>query len=490
MAIRPGAGTLDNLPQAVMRPHYRRASLSAGIVHIGPGNFHRAHQAWYLHRLMQDGRAQDWAIIGAGVRPFDAARRHTLKAQDCLSTLIELDPVRMRAEITGAMIDYLPVETHHRALVARVAQADIRIVSLTITEGGYFRNPATGAFDARHRDIRHDARNPCHPRTVFGALVAALKLRRDRGIGPLTLLCCDNLEAGGAVLRTSVVSLAQLCDPALADWIATHCTFPCTMVDCIVPATGPREQALAREFGIDDCIPVAHENYRQWVIEDDFCQGRPEWDRVGACFSADVAGHEAQKIRILNAGHQILANTGEILHINTIAGAMAHDAISALFGKIQMQEITPHIVPVAGVKPARYVDLVARRFSNPAILDTTRRVAFDGAARHAGFILPTIRDALGKAMPVTGLALAEAAWARMCQGTREDGTRIEPNDPLWNDLTAAAQRARSEPHAWLAMRHIYGDLGDNPRFAADFARALRMIWAHGLEAAIHDYIRR
>ena len=489
MAVTLSNATLAQLPDGVKRPGYDRSNLTPGIVHIGLGNFHRAHQSWYLHRLMEQGLAHDWAIVGAGVRPYDEAMRLKMKAQDYLTTLIELDPSGKSAEVVGSMIDYVPIEAGNGPLIARMAAPDIRIVALTVTEGGYYIDPATNRFDETHPDIVHDAAHPETPRTAFGAMVAALRKRRDSGVGPFTGQCCDNLQSNGQILRQTVVSLARLSDPELADWIDANCTFPNAMVDCIVPATGPQEIALAREFGIDDDVPVSHENFRQWVIEDDFCQGRPDWDKAGAQFSDNVHGYEAQKIRILNAGHQVIVNFAELLHIETISEIMRHPTIHAVFRKIQAEEIVPHVVPVPGMTPAQYVELIDRRFANPAIVDTTRRVAFDGSSRHPGMVLPTVRDGLRAGVPVEGLALVEAAWARMCEGTREDGSRIEPNDPFWDDLNAVARAAKDDPRAWLEMRHTYGDLADQPRFANAFTRWLKMIWTEGTEATMEAYLK-
>lgn len=479
--------TLDQIPEGISAPTYDRGQLSAGIVHIGLGNFHRAHQSWYLHRLMQQGLALDWAIIGAGVRQFDAAQRERLLAQDCLTTLIELDPSGTSAEIVGSMIDYLPIEEANGSLIAKMAEPEIRIVALTVTEGGYYIDPVTKGFDAAHPDIQHDAANPDRPRTAFGAMVAALKLRRERGIGPFTGQSCDNLQGNGAILRQTVVSLAKLSDPDLASWIDQNCSFPNSMVDCIVPATGRKELELVRTFGIEDDAPVTHENYRQWVIEDDFCAGRPDWNLSGAIFSDRVHDFEAMKIRILNGGHQVIANPGEVLSVETISECILHPLINGLFRKVEREEIAPHVTPVPGMTPEAYIDLIEKRFSNPAIIDTTRRVAFDGSSRHTGFILPIVRDGLAANKPVEGLALVEAAWARMCEGTREDGTQIAPNDPFWDERTAAAKAARARPAAWLEQSQIYGDLADNPRFSQAFEKWLRMIWDEGLEAALKAY---
>ena len=471
----------------VEHPRYDRSALTPGIVHIGVGNFHRAHQAWYLHRLMQDGQAHDWAIIGAGVRPYDAAMREKLLAQDCLTTLIELDPKNVSAEVVGSMVDYLPIEDGNVSLVQQMADPAIRIVALTVTESGYYIDPVTKGFDATHADLQFDAAHPQAPTTAFGAMVAALRLRRDAGHRPFTGLSCDNLQGNGDILRQTVVSLARMSDPDLADWIASNATFPNSMVDCIAPATGPNELALATDFGIKDKAVVTHEAFRQWVMEDKFCSGRPDWDRVGATFSDNVHAYETMKIRILNAGHQVIANVGEILGIETIAGSMAHPGILGFFGKVQRNEIAPTVAPVPGMTPSDYVDLIETRFSNPRIVDTTRRVAFDGSARHTGFVLPILRDQLAGARAVEGLALVEALWARMCAGTRENGSVIEANDPIWDDLRTVAIAAKDTPSAWLEQSNIYGDLAQAKPFSDAFCKWLDMIWAHGCEAALSKY---
>ncbi len=486
--IRLSNENLGAIGAALPVPTYDRSRLTPGIVHIGLGNFHRAHQAWYLHRLFQQGLNLDWAIIGAGVRPYDEQMRVKMAAQDYLTTLIELGPTGKSAEVVGSMIDYVPVEEGNAPLIERMADPTIRIVALTVTEGGYYIDPATKGFDHGNPDIQHDAIHPERPKTAFGAMVAALKLRRHRGVGPFTCQCCDNLQGNGRILRQAVVSLARLSDPDLADWIDANCSFPNSMVDSIVPATGPKELALVREFGIDDAVPVTHENFRQWVIEDDFCAGRPDWDRAGATFTDRVHDFEVMKIRILNGGHQVISDVGEILGIETIAETMAHPKIHALYRRVEEREIMPHVKPVPGFTPVEYVDLIERRFANPAIVDTTRRVAFDGSSRHPGFIVPSIRDGLNAGTPVEGLALVSAAWARYCLGTREDGSAVEPNDPYWAELTARAKAAKENPKAWLEMRHNYGDLADQPRFADAFERWLSKIYADGMEAALDAYL--
>lgn len=480
--------TLADLPTGVLTPAYDRSALTAGMVHIGVGNFHRAHQAWYLHRLMQSGQAQDWAIIGAGVRAPDAVMREKLLDQDCLVTLIELDPTGRTVEVSGSMIDFLPVEQENASLIAAMSDPAIRIVSLTVTEGGYYYDPATGRLDKEHADIRHDAAHPDTPHTAFGAMVAALKARRAANEKPFTCQSCDNLQGNGDILREVICSLARLSDPDLADWIDENGAFPNSMVDCIVPATGPAELELVREFGISDAAPVTHENFRQWVIEDNFCNGRPEWEEVGVTLTNSVHDYESMKLRILNAGHQVLANAGELLRLETIADCMAHPVISKFFAKVQSEDIAPLVTPVPGMSAADYVKLVERRFANPKIYDTTRRVAFDGSSRHPGFVIPSIRDALEAGTPINGLALVEAIWARMCAGIREDGSKIEPNDPFWTHLQATAIKAKTTPIVWLEMSQVYGELAQNQIFASSFAQWLTLIWDEGVEVAINSFL--
>ncbi|MGQ0609984.1 MAG: mannitol dehydrogenase family protein [Paracoccaceae bacterium] len=488
--MKLGDGLLSRLPSGVSGPTYDRSRLTPGIVHIGLGNFHRAHQAWYLHRLMQQGKALDWAILGAGVRAYDEEQRVKLAGQDHLTTLIQLDPSGKSVEVVGSMIGYIPIEPGNRALIRQLAEPAIRIVSMTVTEGGYFLDPATKRFDPSQGDIQHDLIHPETPRTAFGAIVAALKIRRERGFGPFTCQSCDNLPGNGAILREVVLGVAQLGDPALARWIEENVSFPNSMVDCIVPATGSHELALAREFGIDDAAPVTHESFRQWVIEDKFCAGRPPWEEVGATISDRVHDFEAMKLRILNGGHQLIAAPAEILGLNTISQAMDHPLIRQLFRKVAIEELAPHIHAVPGMSPEAYVDLIATRFSNPAIVDTVRRVAFDGSSRHSGAVLPSIRQAIAAGTPIEGLALSQALWARMCEGRRENGSSIEPNDPVWNDLVAVATAARINPMAWLDQRHLYGDIADNPLFRASFAHWLTMLHAKGTEAALATYLIR
>jgi len=325
-----------------MKPHlpaYDRSKLTPGIVHIGLGNFHRAHMAVYLDDLFALGQGHDWAILGAGVREGDAKMREALIAQDCLSTVIELDPKGKSARRIGSMIGFLPVEPHNGALIVAMSDPAIRIVSLTVTEGGYFIDPATGAFDPTHPEIVADAARP--HRTAFGAIIAALKARRAAGVPPFTVMSCDNLPGNGHVTQAALTGLARLSDPALADWIASNVAFPNGMVDRITPATGPRERAMAQAFGLDDPVPVTCEPFRQWVLEDNFPQGRPALEKVGVTLTPHVHAYELMKIRILNGGHATIAYPGGLLDIEYVHEAMAHPLIRGFLDKVETEEVIP-----------------------------------------------------------------------------------------------------------------------------------------------------
>ncbi len=472
------AALLASPPAGIAVPGYDRAGLKPGILHVGLGNFHRAHMAVYLDRLFALGHDHDFALVGAGVRPADALMRSRLAAQDWLTTVVELDPAALTARITGAMIDFVPVDP--AATIARMADPAIRIVSLTVTEGGYFLT-ASGAFNADHPQIAADAASPASPRTVFGMIIAALAARRAAGIAPFTLLSCDNLPGNGHVAQATVTGLARLSDPALADWIAVHVAFPNSMVDCITPATSDRERAMVADtFGITDAAPVICEPFRQWVLEDRFPQGRPALELVGAEFVADVVPHELMKLRILNGGHAAIAYPGALLGHHFVHDAMADPRITAWLDRLTRAEIQPTLAPIPGVSYDAYRRTVAERFANPRVGDTIPRLCQDGSNRQPKFILPVIRDRLAAGAPVDGLALEVALWCRYCAGTDEAGQPIAPSDDAWPDLNARALATRTDPGAWLSNAAVFGDLGQDARFAAAFARAISALWSQGV----------
>ncbi len=490
MTTKLSLSDLAFLSEKVARPTYARSSLSAGILHFGLGNFHRAHQAIYLDALFNAGRDHDWAIVGAGVFEGEKRGRDVLAGQDWLTTVVEQDADVMEARVTGAMIDYLvPGDT--RAIVDKLADPTIRIVSLTITEGGYFIDAATGRFNAGHPDIRRDGENPDDPKTVFGLIIASLKKRRENSVPPFTVMCCDNIPHNGHVTMEAVCGLADLSDPAFSAWIAENVSFPNGMVDRITPATTDRERTIAREkFGVEDGWPVFCEPFKQWVLEDRFPNGRPALETVGVQFVEDVAPFELMKLRILNGGHATIAYPGGLLDIHFVHEAMEHPLIRGFLAKLERDEIIPTVPPVPGVVLEDYYRLIEHRFSNPKIGDTIRRLCLDGSNRQPKFIVPAIADRLQTGASVNGLALESALWCRYCFGVTESGAAIEPNDPNWDRMQATAKKAKDDPAAWLAMDDIYGAVGRSPEFTQAFSEALQALWANGTSAVLERYLSK
>ncbi len=480
--------TLASLPASVARPRYDRSKLTPGIVHIGCGNFHRAHQAVYLDDLFNAGLGHDWALIGAGVRAGDAKMRAALEGQDWLTTVIELAPTGHSARVTGAMTGFVPVEPGNPSLIAAMSDPGIRIVSLTVTEGGYYIDPKTGTFSPDHPDIVKDAANPGAPDTAFGAIIAALRARRAAGVPAFTVMCCDNVPHNGHVTKDAVTGLARLSDPAFADWIAANVAFPNSMVDRITPATGDRERAMAAAMGVDDAWPVTCEPFRQWVMEDNFPAGRPPLEKVGVTFTDQVDRFETMKIRILNGGHAIIAYPGGLMDVEFVHEAMQNPLIRSFLDAVESREVLPIVPAVPGVSLGDYKSLIIDRFSNPDVADTVRRLCLDGSNRQPKFIVPSIRDNRAKGAVPDGLILLSALWCRYCHGTSESGAVIAPNDPNWDRLTERAKAARSDPGEWLGMTEVYGDLRLDKAVADRFAAMLRAVWAEGTETVMRRYI--
>jgi len=488
MTVRLSSSALGEIAHRAAVPAYDPIMLKPGILHFGVGNFHRAHQAVYLDALFNLGLDRDWALVGAGVRPNDAEMRAKLASQDYLTTVVEQEASHSQARVTGAMIDFLPVGDL-AAISETLADPAIRIVSLTVTEGGYYIDPASQRFDAGHPDLVADSVNPEAPRTVFGLILLGLQLRKERGVPPFTVMSCDNIPGNGHVTQNAVAGLAGLINPALAAWVREAVAFPNGMVDRITPATSARErEALAAEFGIADQWPVFCEEFKQWVLEDHFPAGRPALEKVGVQFVEDVAPFEFMKIRILNGGHATIAYPAALLDIHFVHEAMEEPLIRAFLEKVERDEIIPTVPPVPDTDLGEYYALIERRFSNPRIGDTISRLCLDGSNRQPKFILPTALDRVKAGQSVTGLALVSALWARYCFGESDSGRPIPPNDPNWDRLTALARQAKSDPKAWLTMTDIFGELAANPAYVAAFTGALSSLWSRGTRATLQDYL--
>ncbi|TBC74815.1 mannitol dehydrogenase family protein [Rhizobium beringeri] len=487
MTCKLSLATLSDVARTAAIPGYDRASLKAGIVHFGVGNFHRAHQAIYLDDLFNAGTDHDWAIVGAGVLPSDAAMREKLAAQDFLTTVVEQDSNKTAARVTAPMIDILPVGDA-TAIIAKLADPEIRIVSMTITEGGYFID-ASGTFNPTHPAIAADGQNPNAPKTVFGLIVAGLKARKDKGIGPFTVMSCDNIPHNGVVTANAVVGTAALSDPTFADWIRANVAFPNGMVDRITPATSQREVDFLRDnFQIEDSWPVYCEEFKQWVLEDKFTAGRPALEKVGVTFVPDVTPYEHMKIRILNGGHAAIAYPAALMDIHFVHDSMEDPLIRAFLAKLEKDEIIPIVPPVPNTSLTDYFALIEHRLLNPKIADTIPRLAQDGSNRQPKFILPSTLDNLRQGRDVVGLALVSALWCRYFAGKTDSGKDIVFNDASAERLHAAALKAKDDPSAFLVFDDIFGEVAKSELFRKRFAHALKTLWEKGTRETLQLYL--
>ncbi|KAL7569100.1 hypothetical protein ACA910_016935 [Epithemia clementina (nom. ined.)] len=477
-------------------PKYDQSKLKAGILHLGVGNFHRSHMAAYMNDLFNNNLEanQEWGIVGGGIMSFDAEKRKLLESQDWMQTIVERDGTSSKASIVGSMIDFLPVDyvdKKHHELQDMLANPAIKIVSLTVTEGGYYLSD--GKFNVDAPDIKHDIQNPDMPQTIFGMMVKALKKRREAGVVPFTVLSCDNMPHNGKVTKGVVVTLARkMCGQELADWIEKDVPFPCSMVDRITPGTTDATKAFVKEnYGYEDKAPIFCEPFRQWVLEDSFALGRPAWETLeNVTVVKDVAPFETMKIRILNGGHASLCYPAALLGVKYVHEAMQHETIGPFLDVLERKEIIPTVPPVPDTDLKDYWSLISHRFSNPVLQDTIGRICFDGSNRQPKFIVPTVSDGLKAGISVEGLALVSAIWCRYCQGTTEAGDTIPSNDPQWDRLQAKAQEAKTNPDAWLGMNDVYGDVAWNATFKEAFVKALTFVQNQGVIAAMKDYIAK
>ena len=487
MPIKINNQTLDSLPAKVKKPKYKRESLSPGIIHIGVGNFHRAHQAMYMHKLFNNGIALDWAIRGAGIKSYDAIMRNKLLPQDWLTTVVELDDNNLTAQVNGAMIDF--IENDAAALISALSESEIRIVSLTITEGGYFMDDKTGTFNLAHPEIQADVANIEQPSTVFGLIIAALKHRRAQHTQPFTVLSCDNIPHNGDVTQRIIHEMAQAIDLNLANWIKENVTFPNSMVDCITPATSEQErERLTTLFGIEDQAPVFCEPFRQWVLEDNFVNGRPPLEQVGAEFVTNVAPFELMKLRILNGGHASIAYPAALLGITFVHDVMTSALIPKYLKKLVNEEIIPSLPAVPGVDFNEYFSIIESRFSNPEVRDTVLRLCQDASNRLPKFILPIIVANLEQGRDCKGLALVVALWCRLCYESSVPNSGLTLNDPQAARLTKYALQAKEDPSVFLQMNDIFGILSTNTIFINHFTFWLNKLWHLDTKPTLEIYL--
>jgi mannitol 2-dehydrogenase len=488
-APRPlNARTLAYWRDRLPAPAYDRDQVMPGVVHVGVGGFHRAHQAMYHDRLMTMGLAMDWGICGVGMLAADRAMKDALDAQDGLYTLVlKHSDGTYEPRIIGSLVRYLFAPDDPEAVIASMAVPSTRIVSLTITEGGYNISDVTGEFDAANPDVLRDLEPGAVPRTVFGVITEALRRRRARGLAPFTVMSCDNLPGNGDLARGAFTAFARLRDPELADWVEREARFPNSMVDRITPATTDADRAEIRErFGIDDRWPVVCEPFSQWVIQNAFTAARPPYEEAGVQVVGSVEPYELMKLRLLNASHQAMCYFAYLCGYRLVHEA-AQDALfrAFLLGYMDL-EATPTLAPVPGIDLAGYKHTLIERFSNPEVRDTIARLCAQSSDRIPKFLLPVIRAQLASGGEIRHSAAVVASWARYAEGVDEQGEPIEVVDRYADTLTALARRQREEPLAFISNRQLFGDLAGDERFAAAYSSALASLHQRGARATLQS----
>ncbi|HEY2207488.1 MAG TPA: mannitol dehydrogenase family protein [Pseudonocardia sp.] len=482
--------TLASLAETMPVPGYPRSPEQTGIVHFGVGGFHRAHLAMYLDRLMAGGEALDWGICGVGVLPSDTAMRDALRAQDHLYTLVLKHPDgRLEPRVIGSIMDYLFAPDDPEAVVRRMVDPSTRIVSLTVTEGGYHVHPVTGEFDDRDPGIRADLEPGAVPRTAFGLITEALARRRADGAVPFTMMSCDNVQGNGDVARKMITAFATERDAELGAWMREHVAFPNSMVDRITPVTADSDRAtLAERFGVEDHWPVVCEPFTQWVVEDHFTQGRPPWESVGVQVVEDVTPYELMKLRMLNAGHQVLCYLGYLAGYRYAHEASADPAFVELLMGYWEREGGPSLLPVPGVDLKEYRQTTLERFANPAVADTLARLCFGTSDRIPKFLLPVLRHQLEARGDYFRAVLTVAAWARYAEGVDEAGEPIDVQDQQRAALMGNAAKQGLDGLDFVANRDLFGDLVDDERFVTEYRWALRSLHERGAAATVADRV--
>ena len=493
MQVKPqplNARTLKYWSDRLALPAYDRNLVTPGVVHFGVGGFHRAHQAMYHDRLMNEGTALDWGICGVGVMAADRMMQQVLDAQDGLYTLVlKHSDGTYEPRVIGSIVEYLFAPADPEAVIEKMAAESTRIVSLTITEGGYNISDVTGEFDATNPDVIHDLEPDAVPQTTFGLITEALRRRRERGLGPFTIMSCDNLQDNGYLTKRVFTAFARLRDPELGDWVDREVCFPSSMVDRITPVTTDADRAEVRErFGIEDQWPVVCEPYTQWVLQDAFRAGRPPYEQVGVQVVDQVEPYELMKLRLLNGSHQAMCYFAYLAGYRLVHQAAQDPLFQAFLLGYMNDEATPTLAPVPGVDLDGYKHTLIERFSNPQVRDTIARLCAESSDRIPKWLLPVVRQQLATGGEIRRSAAVVASWARYAEGVDEQGEPIEVVDRLRDSLMQLARRQRDDPDAFIANRDVFGDLASDKRFVAAYRSALSSLHQRGARATLESLV--
>ncbi|KAJ5872437.1 mannitol 2-dehydrogenase [Penicillium soppii] len=497
MALKLNSTNLSQIAgDQIKVPTYQRGpAVKEGIVHIGVGGFHRAHLAVYVDKLMQNHGVTDYAICGVGLQPFDATMRDILGEQDYLYTVIERSAKGSLANVVGSINSYLFAPDDREAVIAKMAHPDTHIVSLTITESGYYYNENTHELQSEHADIQYDI-NPANenqPRTTFGFLYAALARRYEKGLKPFTVMSCDNMQKNGSITRHMLESFARLRNPEIAKWIAEEGGFPNAMVDRITPQTSAADKtALATDFSIQDAWPVVTEPFMQWVIEDKFSDGRPDFEKVGVQVVKDVHAveeFEKHKLRLLNGSHSAIGYPGQLAGFKYVHEVMEHPVSRKFVWQMMQDEVKPHLPDIPGVNIDEYCQTLIERFSNPTIMDQLPRVCLNASGKIPQFIMPSIAEAIWDSGPFRRLCFVAAAWFRYINGVDDKGNTFQVEDPMREELQAKARAGGTEPHELLSIKNLFGDdLRNDERFLKTITTAMQDIARDGILKSMPKYV--
>ncbi len=477
---------LTAISSQVSIPEYNRDTINTGIVHVGIGGFHRAHQAYYTDQLLKDPSFNNWGICGVALLDFDTKIYNILKDQNGLYTLIvkELDG-SLTKKVIGAMVEYLFAPENPLRVIEKMANPDIKIITLTITEGGYNYNEATGTFDFENLLIQHDLKNPDVPKTIFGYLTQSLKLRKERGLLGCTIQSCDNIQGNGHMIKKMLLSYVKEAEPSLISWIKENVSFPNSMVDRITPATASSDIInLKKTSGIDDAWPVVCEPFIQWVIEDDFIAGRPAWENVGVQFVKDVLPYEKMKLALLNAGHSVIGILGALMGYKTIDKAVNNPQIHSFLEIYMDNEVTPTLDGLEGVDLKKYKTSLLQRFGNVYIEDQIDRICSESSAKIPIFMLPTIYKQLANKGNITHGAFVIAAWAIYSLGKDESGKDLNIKDAMVDVLNEKAKASQEKPASFLEIASIFRDLKESKQFVEAYTSAYNSIVKNNIEASI------
>lgn len=449
-------------------PNYDRSKIKAGIFHFGVGGFHRAHQALIMDNLFAMGLANEWGICGVGVLTIDQRMRDVMRDQDNLYTLVEKETSgELNYRVIGSIVEYLFAPDDVDAVIERLATPEARIASFTITEGGYNINPSTGEFDLDL--VQEDIKNPRLPKTVFGIVIEALRRRKERGMKGFTIMSCDNLQENGSMAKKAFSGFAKAVDPELEKWMRENVSFPNSMVDRITPVTTDADRNKTSEkLGMVDAWPVVCEPFIQWVLEDNFVNGRPPFEKSIVQLVKDVEPYELMKLRLINAGHQAIAYFGLLLDYELVHVTTRDELIVKFLEAYMDNEATSTLKPVAGIDLAAYKAKIVERFQNPNVRDTLARLAVDGSDRVPKFVMPVMQDRLSRNEDVWLSTAIIASFARYLDGVSESGKSIAIVDRMSDRLACFAKNLHQNAGSIANEEEVFGDLVNNQVFVETF----------------------